>query len=114
MQGVPAGQGGEKSERPRPQVKPEKKERGGGPLVVVRRASGAVETRTMEEPKSAPATAGGEDAPAADAPKADAPKAEVVVVAKAAPLPSVADDVHEGESFAEMFETSGNMPSKKQ
>ena len=28
MQGVPAGQGGEKSERPRPSVKPEKKDKG--------------------------------------------------------------------------------------
>jgi small subunit ribosomal protein S1 len=123
MMGVRAGEGGEKSDRdrPRPSPRPEKTERPekpekkdkGGPLVVVRRASGAVETRTMDEPKAAPAVDAGGSEPAA---KPEAPKAEVVVVAKPAPLPSVADAVPENESFAEMLEAAGKdgMPSRKQ
>ena len=116
MMGVPAGQGGEKSERPRPAPKAEKareEKKGGGPLVVVRRASGAVETRTIDDSKDKPAAAPAPEEGAAAAPAAA--KVEPVVVAKPAPLPSVADAVDEKESFAEMFEAAGKdgLPSRK-
>lgn len=124
MMGVPAGQGGEKSERPKPAPRPkdkDKDEKKGGPMVVVRRASGAVETRTIDESKAKPAPAP-EEAPAApaEAPTAEAAEAakpEAVVVARPAPLPpSVYAEVPETESFAEMFEASGKdgLPSRKQ
>src|SRR5690349_10875461 len=122
MLGVPAGQGGEKSDRsdrsdrPKPGPRPEKREEKKGPLVVVRRTSGAVETRTIDEGKSKPAVA--EDAPsAAEASPAPAKSETPVVVAKPAPLgPSVADAVPEAESFAEMFEAAGKdgLPTRKQ
>ncbi len=70
-----------------------------GPMVVVKRAGGAVETKPQGE-----ATAEG----AVAAP----------VTVKPTPVgPSVADDVHEAESFASMFEQhakDGGVPTRKQ
>jgi small subunit ribosomal protein S1 len=115
MTGVPAGQGGEKSERPKPSPRPEKRDekRGGGPLVVVRRVSGAVETRTIDESKDKPVAAPAGDDAAEAAPAA---KPEPAVVARPVPAgPSVADAVAENESFAEMFEASAkDLPTRKQ
>ena len=130
MLGIPAGRGDEK-ERPRgdrrkgepapaasgpdtpaaaaepPRREPKKPERRKpqGPLVVVRRASGAIETRGPETPKTEePATA------AADEPTpAPAPAAEHTVT----PTPPTAlyEEVAEDQSFAEMFEAHAKTES---
>ena len=99
MLGIPAGRGGEREERPRgerrreepastapgetpaetPRKEPRKPERrrARGPLVVVRRASGAIETRGPETPKAeAPAS----EEPAAPPAEAAAPVAPVTPV----------------------------------
>ena len=72
-----------------------------GPMVVVKRAGGAVETRSNGAPEAAK-TEGAAPAP----------------VVKPVPVgPSVADEVHEAESFESMFEKSakeGGVPSRKQ
>ena len=126
MLGIPAGRGGEREERPRgdrrrdgpasaaprgtqtppsetPRREPKKPERRKpqGPLVVVRRASGAIETRGL-------------DAPAPDAPGSVAPEpveatpapAEAAAPAVVTPTPKTAlyEEVSENQSFAEMFE----------
>lgn len=106
MLGIPAGRGGEGSEEPKPE-QGEKKPGGKGPMVVVRRSGGVVETRSLEvktiEP-AAPAT------PAADgAVAAPKPKVEPLV-------PSVAQEMPESETFGEMFEAqlkSGDVPGRK-
>jgi len=128
MLGIPAGRGGEREERPRgerrrderasaapagseapqpeapqpetPRREPRKPERRKpqGPLVVVRRASGAIETRGPETPKAE------EPAPAAPE-EAGAPPVEAVAPA-AHPVPRSAlyEEVPEDQSFAEMYE----------
>lgn len=99
MLGRAAGQGDRKEER-REERKP-REERKGGPMVVVKRAGGAVETKGNGE-----------------APKAEGEAAAAApVVVKPTPVgPSVADEVHEAESFASMFEQhakDGGLPSRK-
>ncbi|MHB8874388.1 MAG: S1 RNA-binding domain-containing protein [Myxococcaceae bacterium] len=108
----------------RGQKKPEPKKQM-GPLVVVRRASGTVETRALDAEGSslapevqaaegAPAEAAAEvtPAPAAEAqaaateegmPEASAP---VAPTPAPTPRPSVSEDVPESQSFAEMYEHS--------
>jgi small subunit ribosomal protein S1 len=103
MLGIPAG-GREKTDGPPRDDKREKK--AGGPMVVVKRAGGAVETRKAEAPAPAPA-------PNGDAPAAAAAPVKPVVVPQG---PSVADEVHEAESFGEMFEKQvkdGGLPTRK-
>lgn len=73
--------------------------RGQGPMVVVRRASGQVETRPID----APATEG---TPAEGAPQAAAPEATPRAPVAPAPSSALYEDVPETESFAEMFEQS--------
>lgn len=75
-----------------------------GPMVVVKRAGVVVETRATVTPSSNGETAHKDEAPAA------APKPVV-------PTHSVADDVHEAESFETMFERhakDGGVPTRKQ
>lgn len=128
------GEGRRPSERAEAAPKSDKprEEKKQGPLVVVRRASGAVETRTIdeapkaavapEEPKPEAAAAGAPEAQGAGEARAtevkadEAPASEPVVVARPAPLPpSVYAEVPEKESFAEMFEAAGKegLPSRK-
>ncbi|MBL8911621.1 MAG: S1 RNA-binding domain-containing protein [Archangium sp.] len=83
--------------------KPREERKSGGPMVVVKRAGGVVETRGPNgEAKSETATV--------------APVPPVVV--KPVPVgPSVADEVHEAESFESMFEKhakDGGVPTRKQ
>ncbi len=115
------GGGGQRSDRnggqsaAPAQKKPEEKK--SGPMVTVRRASGVVETRQIEElpEKGASVEA---TAPVADE-KAPAPVPVpvpmVTVIAKPSPL---FDDHPEAQSFAEMFEHSakaeGGMPKRVQ
>ncbi len=84
----------------------EKREKKGGPMVVVKRAGGAVETRKADAPAPTPAS----DAQAETAPQA-------AVVKPVVPHgPSVSDEVHEHESFGEMFEKQvkdGGLPGRK-
>ena len=98
--------GGDRGERDR--KKPQ------GPLVVVKRASGVVETRPLGEPGAEgggappPGAAGAEAGAAAESAEAGA-GAGAVVVPTPVPVPvprgpSVADEVPESQSFAEMFE----------
>jgi small subunit ribosomal protein S1 len=122
MQGIPAGRGGEKDDRgggrggrkgggergdkraeakgePRPHT--EEKPKATGPMVVVKRASGGVTTRPLA-PQMVPE--GSEVAPvvtgnSAHALDAQAPAPEVK-------RPSVADEVPEAESFAELYEAA--------
>jgi len=105
MLGIPAGRGGEGEDKP--EAAAEKKPNGDkkGPMVVVRRAGGVVETRSLEvktvEP-AASATPGQVEA----APK---PTLQPMVVA-------VAQEVPESETFGEMFEAqvkSGDVPGRK-
>ncbi len=95
MLGIPAG-AREKSDAPRG----DRQERKGGPMVVVKRAGGPVETRRADAPVP---TASAEAAPA--------------VVRPVVPQgPSVADEVAEAESFGEMFEKQvkdGGLPTRK-
>ena len=122
MLGVPAGRGGEQRERPRgerrrdapasaaqgaeaPASEPARREpkkperrRAQGPLVVVRRASGAIETRGPETPKA--------DQPEAAATEAGSAEAAEPVTPTPPPAPKSAlyEEVPEDQSFAEMYE----------
>lgn len=96
MLGRPSGAGEERKSEGRDERKP-REERKGGPMVVVKRAGSAVETKGAEVKT--------------DAAVAPAPVKPVPVG------PSVADEVHEAESFASMFEAhakSGGVPTRKQ
>lgn len=73
-----------------------------GPLVVVRRAPGVISTRTLEEPESAPSVVPKEK-PTVESPE---PVAVEVAAEQQPPKASVADDVSESHSFAELFEES--------
>ncbi|MFZ5444944.1 MAG: S1 RNA-binding domain-containing protein [Myxococcota bacterium] len=94
MLGRAAGQGDRKEERTERKPREERKP---GPMVVVKRAGGAVETKGEGDAKAE----GGEQP----------------VVVKPTPVgPSVADEVHESETFAAMFEQhakEGGLPSRK-
>ena len=86
--------------------KPERR-RNQGPLVVVRRASGVIETRGAEE--STPAATPAEPEPQVAAPETPAP----VTPAPKSPL---FEDVPEDQSFAEMFEAQAKQegtPARK-
>lgn len=98
MLGIPAGS----REKADDKARDDKREKKGGPMVVVKRAGGAVETR---KPEVVPAQASSGEAPAA--------QVKPVVVPQG---PSVADEVHEAESFGEMFEKhvkEGGLPTRK-
>ena len=112
MLGIPAGRGGEQQDRPkgdrepapseparREPRKPERR-KAQGPLVVVRRASGAIETRGPDAPApvepAAPAT---ESAPAPEATPAPTP-----TPTPPAPRSALYEEVPEDQSFAEMYE----------
>jgi small subunit ribosomal protein S1 len=121
MLGIPAGRGGEPQENPRgerrrdepasaapgtepaaepPRREPKKPERRKprGPLVVVRRASGAIETRGPETPKS-------EEPAVAAVEGSTPPGAEPTAPATPPPARSALyEEVPEDQSFAEMFE----------
>ncbi|HET9157476.1 MAG TPA: S1 RNA-binding domain-containing protein, partial [Myxococcaceae bacterium] len=124
MLGIPAGRGGEQQDRPKgerrreerasaptgeaapsepPRREPRKPERrkAQGPLVVVRRASGAIETRGGDAPASEPAAPATEASPAPES----APAAEAAPVpTPPAPRSALFEEVHEDQSFAEMYE----------
>ncbi len=109
MLGIPAGRGEERSEKPEGEKKPAA-EKKGGPMVVVRRAGGMVETRSLEVKTIEPAAPAAAEA-AAPAEAAAAPKPELKPL-----VPSAAQEVHESETFAEMFEQSvksGEVPGRK-
>lgn len=93
-------------EKTQDERKPREERKSGGPMVVVKRAGGVVETRGPN----------GEG-------KSEVVPAPVVtavppVVVKPTPVgPSVADEVHENESFESMFEKhakDGGVPTRKQ
>jgi small subunit ribosomal protein S1 len=94
------GERGDRKNTDRDERKPRDEKRP-GPMVVVKRAGGAVETRPAVTP-----TNGG------------AAHSVDVVVKPVVPTHSVADDVHDGgESFATMFEQhakDGGVPTRKQ
>jgi len=102
--------GGPQGQSPAPK-KPEEKK--GGPMVTVRRASGAVETRQIEDAPARPETAEAV-APAVEEKVAPAP-APIMISAKPSPL---FEEQPEAQSFAEMFEVAskseGGMPRKHQ
>ena len=120
MLGIPAGRGGDQPERPRgdrspdqpasaaqggetpaaepPRREPRKPERRKpqGPLVVVRKASGAIETRGPETPKA-------EEPPPAPT-EGVAPAEPVTPASPPAPRSALYEEVPEDQSFAEMYE----------
>ncbi|HVP59044.1 MAG TPA: S1 RNA-binding domain-containing protein [Myxococcaceae bacterium] len=124
MLGIPAGRGGEKQERPRaerrrddpasaapttePAAEPARREprkparrKPPGPLVVVRRASGAIETRGPETPKAEEPAAAAAEASAPGAPSGPEPTAPAPAPA---PKSALYEEVPEDQSFAEMLE----------
>ncbi|OJH35615.1 S1 RNA-binding domain-containing protein [Cystobacter ferrugineus] len=123
----PTGEAGSKPQgAPREERRP-RGERGGrggggggerqqGPMVVVKRASGAVETRGPVTPapaaSSEPAAETAPEASAAPAPAPVTPKAPVVP----APTSALYEEVPEDKSFAEMFEAQqkdGGVPGRR-
>ena len=114
--GAPAQQGAREERKPREGGgRGDKREK--GPMVVIKRASGAVETRGPVTGTDAPA---GEQAPAAE-PEASAAPVQAEAQAPVAPRPPrppspLFEEVPETQSFAEMFETSqkeGGMPARR-
>jgi small subunit ribosomal protein S1 len=127
MLGIPAGRGGEDKGKPKgerrreerasapagegapsepPRREPRKPERrkAQGPLVVVRRASGAIETREpgAETPPAEPTAPATESSPA---PETAAPaEATAPVPTPPAPRSALYEEVPEDQSFAEMYE----------
>src|SRR5262245_49944971 len=122
MLGIPAGRGGEQQDRPKgdrrreertsapsgetapsepPRREPRKPERrrAQGPLVVVRRASGAIETRGPEAPAAAEPTA-----PVTESVSTAAPAETPPAPTPPAPRSPLYEEVPEDQSFAEMFE----------
>jgi len=125
MLGIPAGRGGEQQDRPKgdrrrdepasagtpetPPSEPARREprkperrKAQGPMVVVRRASGVIETRGPETPAAAEPTA-----PATEGtPTAEAAPAPTPTPTPPAPAPRSAlyEEVPEDQSFAEMYE----------
>ena len=109
--GAPSQQDDRKRSQPAAKApRPEEKKQ--GPLVVVRRASGAVETRELEG--AAPAQVHEDTAATASAgAEGSAPSSRSVTPVTPSPL---YEEVPENESFAEMFEQAskdGRGPSKK-
>jgi len=98
---------GAPAEAPRREARKPERRRNQGPLVVVRRASGVIETRGPEE--STPAAA-----PVAPEPEAAAPESPPPVTP--APRSPLFEDVAEDQSFAEMFEAQAKQegaPARK-
>ena len=90
--------------RDRPGARPGAAPKSQGPLVVVRRASGVVETRALD------------DVPASSTAPSEVTEAEAATTARhPEPTPVVPsalfEDVHEHETFAQMFESSANKDS---
>ena len=132
MLGIPAGRGGEQQDRPKgdrhrgerasaspgetppsepPRREPRKPERRKpqGPLVVVRRASGAIETRGGEAPEATeptPATESGTTPENATTPESatPAPVEATPAPTPVAPRSQLYEEVPEDQSFAEMYE----------
>ncbi len=114
MLGIPSQSGERGGSRERAPAREERKdhaprrERGPGPMVVVKRAGGVIETRKLDATPANGALAetnGHEGAVVAPTVTAVEPKG-----------PSVSDEVHEGESFADMFEKhakDGGLPARK-
>lgn len=104
MLGIPSGQG-ERAPAREERKEPRREDRKGpGPMVVVKRAGGAIETRKLEPASPvAPSEANG--------------AATVTPVTPVEPKgPSVSDEVHEHETFADMFEKhakEGGLPTRK-
>ncbi len=107
----PQGEAAAQPKQGAPREDRRQRERGGrsgerrpqGPMVVVRRASGAVETRGEVTPTPAPAA----EQATGEAPQAEAPEASATPAPTPAPVvpgPSVYEEVPETESFEEMFE----------
>jgi len=111
----------EGAEQPQVQAKPpqrrEKRERKPqGPLVVVKRASGVVETRGPLGEAPAAEVAPSEEAKPEAAAEAEAPVLEAKPVAPPVVVPKspLYEEVHEGQSFAEMYEESAKAePARK-
>lgn len=86
-----------------------------GPMVVIRKAAGNIETRTLTDAPSTPASAG-EEEKAVAAPPPSAPTLTVTKAPKPVGTP-VYEEIPENESFSEMFEasakTEGGLPSKR-
>lgn len=83
-----------------------------GPMVVIRKAAGTIETRTLTDAPPAPAA----EAEKVPAPPSSAPTLTVTKAPK--PLgPPVYEEIPESQSFSEMFEasakTEGGMPNKR-
>ncbi|HET9449622.1 MAG TPA: S1 RNA-binding domain-containing protein, partial [Aggregicoccus sp.] len=113
---------GQPSQGPREERKPREgggrpgggEKRAQGPLVVIKRASGAVETRGAE------ATAGEQQAPSEPSAAVE-PQQAAEATAPVAPRPPrppspLFEEVPETQSFAEMFETSakeGGLPARR-
>lgn len=96
-------------ERPEREERKPREEKRAGPMVVVKRAGVVVETKP--EPKAVEPRS--EKTDKAEKAEAAAPVAPKPVV----PGPSVADEVHEAESFESMFEKhakDGGVPTRKQ
>lgn len=107
MLGIPAGRGEEQADKAEGEKKPpaEKKV----PMVVVRRAGGMVETRSLEVKTVEPTAPAAENGAAEAAPAAPRPELKPLV-------PTAAQELPESETFAEMFEQSvksGEVPSRK-
>ena len=127
MLGIPAGRGGEQQDRPKgdrrrdepasagtsetPPSEPARREprkperrKAQGPLVVVRRASGVIETRGPDAPAAAEPTA--PPAEATSTAEADPAPAATPTPSPTPPAPRSAlyEDVPEDQSFAEMYE----------
>ncbi|MDP1823157.1 MAG: S1 RNA-binding domain-containing protein [Archangium sp.] len=104
MSGRATAKPGERGDRKNNDDRKPREDKRPGPMVVVKRAGVVVETKATVSPSSNGETAHKDEAPAA------APKPVV-------PTHSVADDVHEAESFETMFERharDGGVPTRKQ
>ncbi|HZH03762.1 MAG TPA: S1 RNA-binding domain-containing protein, partial [Myxococcaceae bacterium] len=115
MRGIPAGQGGEAGEprreprgdrpkrepRPKPAPVAEERPKAAGPLVVIKRAGVVVPSAVSPTPAeaAAPATIAEQVTPMPE-------PTSSVTLHPPPPSNSVADEVQEAESFAEMFEAS--------
>ncbi|WP_240359833.1 S1 RNA-binding domain-containing protein [Pyxidicoccus trucidator] len=85
-------------------------------MVVVKRASGAIETRGLADEKPADATATSEETTAtaeASAATPAAPPAPRPVTPTPAPSSALYEEVPESQSFAEMFEAQGGAPGRR-
>ena len=104
MLGRAAGKHGERPDRKPTEDRKPREERKPGPMVVVKRAGVVVETKATVTPTPT----NGEESKAEAAPVAPKP---------VVPTHSVADEVHESESFESMFEKhakDGGVPTRKQ